>query len=308
MSFVYKADPVRGAEWARLFAERRPDLPFHVWPETGDPAAVRFLAAWQPPPDITTAFPNLEVLFSVGAGVDQFDLGALPPELPVVRMVEPGIVGGMVEYVTFAVLALHRDLPAYLEQQRRGVWQPIRVWPASRRRVGVLGLGELARAVLARLAGFGFVLSGWSRTRRDITGVDCHAGAEGLPAFLSACGILVCLLPLTAGTRGVLNRQLFAALPEGAALVNVGRGGHLVQQDLLEALEAGRLSAAVLDVAEPEPLPAGHPFWTHPRIWLTPHIASMTQPETAVEAVLANLERHARGERMHGLVDRALGY
>ena len=308
MSFVYKADPVRGAEWARLFAERRPDLPFHVWPETGDPAAVRFLAAWQPPPDIATAFPNLEVLFSVGAGVDQFDLGALPPELPVVRMVEPGIVGGMVEYVTFAVLALHRDLPAYLEQQRRGVWQPIRVWPASRRRVGVLGLGELARAVLARLAGFGFALSGWSRTPRGIPGVDCHAGPEGLPAFLSGCDILVCLLPLTDGTRGMLDRRLFAALPEGAALVNAGRGGHLVQQDLLEALEAGRLSAAVLDVAEPEPPPPGHPFWTHPRIWLTPHIASMTQPETAVEAVLANLERHERGEPMAGVVDPARGY
>jgi glyoxylate/hydroxypyruvate reductase A len=210
--------------------------------------------------------------------------------------------------VTFAVLALHRDLPAYLEQQRRGVWQPIRVWPAGRRRVGVLGLGELARAVLARLAGFGFALSGWSRTTRGIPGVDCHAGPEGLPAFLSGCDILVCLLPLTDGTRGMLDRRLFAALPEGAALVNSGRGGHLVQQDLLEALEAGRLSAAVLDVAEPEPPPPGHPFWTHPRIWLTPHIASMTQPETAVEAVLANLQRHARGERMHGLVDRTLGY
>jgi glyoxylate/hydroxypyruvate reductase len=308
MSFVYKADPVRGVEWARLFAERRPDLPFHIWPEIGDPAAVRFLAAWQPPPDIATAFPNLEVLFSVGAGVDQFDLGALPPELPVVRMIEPGIVGGMVEYVTLAVLALHRDLPAYLEQQRRGVWKPIRVWPASRRRVGVLSLGELARAVLARLAGFGFALSGWSRTQHDVPGVDCHAGLEGLPAFLSGCDILVCLLPLTTETRGILNRRLFAALPKGAGLVNAGRGGHLVQQDLLEALKAGQLSAAVLDVADPEPLPGDHPFWAHPRIWLTPHIASMTQPETAVEAVLANLERHARGERMHGLIDRALGY
>lgn len=308
MSFVYKADPVRGAEWARLFAAHRPDLPFHVWPETGDPAAVRYLAAWQPPEDLATCFPNLEILFSVGAGVDQFDLAALPPGLPLVRMVEPGIIGGMVDYVTLSVLALHRDLPAYLDQQRRGVWQPIRVWPAAHRRVGVLGLGELARAVLARLQGLGFRLSGWSRTLRNIPGVDCHAGMAALPAFLAGCDILVCLLPLTAETRGILCRDLFAALPRGAALVNVGRGGHLVQQDLLQALEDGWLSAAILDVAEPEPLPAGHPFWTHPRIWLTPHIASMTQPETAVESVLANLERYARGERMTGLVDRAQGY
>ncbi|MBR0680880.1 glyoxylate/hydroxypyruvate reductase A [Roseomonas eburnea] len=308
MAFLYKADPVRGAEWARLFAERRPDLPFHVWPETGDPAAVRFLAAWVPPADLATRFPNLEVVFSVGAGVDQFDLAALPPHLPLVRMVEPGIIGGMVEYVTMSVLALHRDLPAYLGQQREEVWKPIRVRPAARRRVGLLGLGELGRAVLAALAPFGFALSGWGRSRRVIPGVTCHAGAAELPAFLAGCDILVCLLPLTEETRGILRRDLFAHLPEGAALVNAGRGGHLAQQDLLDALGSGRLSAAILDVAEPEPLPPGHPFWSHPRIWLTPHVASMTQPETAVEAVLENLDRHARGEGLVGLVDRRLGY
>jgi glyoxylate/hydroxypyruvate reductase len=308
MSFVYKADPARGTAWARLFAERRPDLPFHIWPETGDPAQVRFLAAWMPPPDLAATFPNLEVLFSVGAGVDQFDFGRLPPGLPVVRMVEPGIVGGMAEYVSMAILALHRDLPTYLDQQRRGEWRPIRVWPAATRRVGVLGMGELAQAVLARLAPFGFRLSGWSRSRREIPGVACHAGPAELQPFLAGCDVLVCLLPLTAETSGILDRRLFAALPRGAALVNVGRGGHLVQRDLLEALEEGQLSATVLDVAEPEPLPQGHPFWTHPRILLTPHIASMTQPETAVDAILANLERHARGEPMVGLVDRSRGY
>ena len=308
MAFVYKADPVRGAEWARIFAERRPDLPFHVWPETGDPAAVRYLAAWLPPNDMPTRFPNLEVLFSVGAGVDQFDMAALPTQLPLVRMVEPGIIGGMVEYVSMAVLALHRDMPAYRAQQARQDWRAIRVVPALRRRVGILGLGELSRAVLAALAPFGFPLSAWSRSRHEVPGVACHAGAEELPRFLAGCDILVCLLPLTAQTRGILDAALFAQLPAGAALVNAGRGGHLVQQDLLAALDSGRLSAAVLDVADPEPLPPGHPFWTHPRIWLTPHVASQTQPETAVEAVLANLDRHARGEPMVGLVDRVRGY
>jgi glyoxylate/hydroxypyruvate reductase A len=308
MAFVYKADPVRGAEWARIFAERRPDLPFHVWPETGDPAAVRFLAAWLPPEDLAARFPNLEVVFSVGAGVDQFDLAALPAHLPLVRMVEPGIIAGMVDYVSMAVLALHRDMPAYRGQQARREWRAIRVRPAARRRVGILGLGELSRAVLAALAPFGFPLSAWSRSRHAVPGVACHAGSAELPGFLAGCDILVCLLPLTEQTRGILDAALFAQLPHGAALVNAGRGGHLVQQDLLAALDAGQVSAAVLDVTEPEPLPPEHPFWTHPRIWLTPHVASQTQPETAVEAVLDNLIRHARGAPMIGLVDRCRGY
>lgn len=308
MAFLYKADPVLGQQWARLFAERRPDLPFHIWPETGDAAAIRYMAAWVPLPDLATRFPNLEVMFSTGAGVDQFDITTLPAGVPLVRMIEPGIVDAMVEYVTMSVLAIHRDMPDYLGQQREGTWRKIRVRRASTRRVGILGLGELSRAVLAALRPFGFALSGWSRSSRDVPGVTCHAGADALPGFLAECDILVCLLPLTDQTRGVLDRTLFARLPKGAALINTGRGGHLVQQDLLEALGSGQLSSAILDVMEPEPLPPGHPFWSHPRIWLTPHVASMTQPETAVEAVLANLERHARGEPMIGVVDPALGY
>lgn len=308
MAFVYKADPVLGPEWARLFSARRPDLPFHIWPETGEPAAVRYLACWVPEPDFAVRFPNLEVLFSTGAGVDQFDFATLPPGVPLVRMIEPGIIDAMVEYATMAVLAIHRDMPDYLNHQREGVWRKIRVRRAATRRVGVLGLGELGRAVLAALAPFGFVLSGWSRSARDIAGVACHVGEAALPAFLASCDILICLLPLTAQTRGILGRDLFARLPRGAAVVNVGRGSHVVQQDLLEALDSGQLSNAVLDVTDPEPLPPGHPFWTHPRIWLTPHVASMTQPETAVEAVLANLARHDRGEPMLGLVDPTRGY
>ncbi|HEX2541276.1 MAG TPA: glyoxylate/hydroxypyruvate reductase A [Caldimonas sp.] len=306
--FLYKADPERGQQWAEVFRRRAPGLDFRLWPDIGDPERVRFLAAWQPPHDIATRFPKLEVLFSSGAGVDQFHFPALPAGLPVVRMVEPGIIRGMVEYVTHAVLDLHRDMPAYRRQQQRGEWASLPVKRAGERRVGVLGLGSLAQAVLAQLLPFGFDCAGWSRSRHEIGGVRCHAGEQEFDAFLRRTDILVCLLPLTDATRGLLNASLFERLPAGAALVHVGRGPQLVADDLIAALDAGRLSEAVLDVTDPEPLPQGHALWRHPRIRLTPHIASMTQPESAAAVVLDNLRRFEAGEPMVGLVDRDRGY
>ncbi|MDF0492496.1 2-hydroxyacid dehydrogenase [Bradyrhizobium yuanmingense] len=308
MTVLYKANMVRGAEWARFFAERAPDVPFRLWPDIGDPAAVRYLVAWVPPDDIATTFPNLELVFSVGAGVDQFDTTKVPAHIPLVRMLEPGIAETMVEYVTMAVLALHRDLLDFISQQRQQVWREIRITPARRRRVGVVGLGQLGQVVLERLKTFGFPLLGWNRSPREIEGVTCYAGADALPEFLAQADILVCLLPLTDQTRGILNAELFARLPRGAGLVNVGRGPHLVEADLLAALDSGALSGAVLDVTDPEPLPAGHPFWSHPRILLTPHNASMTTPDTAVDFVLDVIARHRRGEELPGLVDRKRGY
>ena len=308
MTVLYKANMVRGAEWATFFAERAPHLPFRLWPDIGDPAEVRYLVAWVPPDDIAATFPNLELVFSVGAGVDQFDATKLPPHIPLVRMLEPGIAETMVEYVTMAVLALHRDLLHFISQQKQQVWREIRITPAKRRRVGVMGLGQLGQAVLERLEAFGFPRLGWNRSPREIKGVTCYAGIDSLPDFLAQTDILVCLLPLTDETRGILNADLFARLPRGACLVNVGRGPHLVEADVLAALDSGVLSGAVLDVTDPEPLPAGHPFWSHPRILLTPHNASMTTPDTAVDYVLDVIARHRRGEDLPGLVDRSRGY
>ena len=308
MALLYKSDPARGAEWKKILAEKAPDLSFRIWPEIGDPAEIRYFVAWMPPDDLATQFPNLELLISVGAGVDHLDLSKLPPDLPVARMVESGIVDGMVEYVSMAVLGLHRDLIDYVAQQRDEVWKQIRVRPAATRRVGVLGLGMLGEASCRMLKNFGFQVAGWSRSRREIEGVTCFAGADELSAFLARTDILVCLLPLTDETRGMLDADLFAQLPKGAKLVNTGRGGHLDQDALLAALDSGQISAAVLDVTTPEPLTKGHPLWSHPRVLVTPHIASMTQPETAVEVVLENLRRHEAGEPLLGLVDRKRGY
>jgi len=308
MAFVYKGEARRGAAWAEQFARKLPQLAFRTWPDIGDPAQVRFLAAWEPPPRIAETLPNLEILFSVGAGVDQFDFSALPPRLTVVRMVEPGLTACMSEYVSWAVLTLHRDIPLYLHQQRRSVWQEHPVRPACTRRVGVMGMGALGRAALATLRQLGFDCAGWNRSRRYEPGIRCYAGEAELGDFLARTDILVCLLPLTVETRGILGRCVFDALPEGAALVNAGRGGHLVEADLLAALERGQLSAAVLDVCQPEPLPQGHPFWDHPRILLTPHVASATQAETAAEALLDNLRRYQVGLPLEGVVDRSRGY
>lgn len=308
MTLLYKADPERGKQWAQHFAQKAPDIPFRLWPDIGDAASVRYLAAWQPPDDPARTLPNLEVIFSVGAGIDQFDLSRVPAHIAVVRMIEPGIVEGMVEYVTQAVLTIHRDLFDYAIQQRERVWREMPVRAAATRRVGVLGLGMLGTAVLERLRLFGFPCAGWSRSAHAIEGVECHAGVETLDAFLARTDILVCLLPLTDATRGLLDKRLFGKLPKGASLINVGRGPQVNQQDLLDALDNGQLQNAILDVTDPEPLPESHPFWTHPRVRITPHIASATRPETAVDVVLDNIRRHRDGLPMLGEIDRKRGY
>ena len=307
-ALVYKANEERGREWREIFAREAPEFEFRMWPEIGDPEAVEYLVLWQPPPDLLESFPNAKALFSVAAGVDHIHLGSLPPDLPLVRMVEPGITQTMVDYVSFAVLALHRNLLDYAEQQRQKIWREIRVRPSGDRRVGVMGMGVLGMAALERLGALGFQRAGWSRTPKELAGVVCYAGGAQLEAFLGGLDLLVSLLPLTAETRGILNARTFDALPRGASLVNVGRGGHLVETDLLRALDEGRLAGAVVDVLEEEPPPEDHPFWTHPRILLTPHIASMTQPRTAAPLVIDNIRRHRRGEPLLNVVDRTRGY
>lgn len=308
MTFLILSFPERVETFRRIFARDLPEVKFAGSRAEVDPAEVRYLMTWVFPDDLQTAYPNLEVVFSVGAGIDQVVNSPLPPGARLVRMIESGLTSLMRDYVVMSVLALHRRLPAYIDQQRRREWVNLPFAWADQRRVGVLGLGELGQAALAALAPFGFPLAGWSRSERRIAGVRCHHGPEGLGAMLAETDILVCLLPLTPETRGILNADLFAQLPQGASLVQVGRGGHMDQDALLAALDSGHLQAAFVDVTDPEPLPAEHPLWSHPGVILTPHVAAHTRAETAAEATVANIRRILAGEAPLGLVDPARGY
>lgn len=309
MTLLFHGLEQRGLAWREIVSARVPQMPFLRWGhDEVDPLTVRYIAAWNAPPEFIAQFPNLEILFSVGAGIDQLPLDALPPQVRVVRMVEQGIITGMAEYVAMACLALHRDLPFFISEQRAGRWSYRHTRLASESRIGIMGLGELGRASLEILRPMGFPLSGWSRSPRVIEGVSCFSGEAGFEAFLAQSDILVCLLPLTDETRGILCRETFAKMPVGSAVVNAGRGGHLIADDLIAALDAGQLRAAMLDVTSPEPLPESHAFYRHPAIFLTPHVAAETRHETAGNVLADNVERLLAGEPLLGEVDRARGY
>lgn len=308
MTLLINLDAPRAMRLRNLLAEYAPEQEVALAAEPHDKARVRHLLTWTPPRDLPS-YPALETVFSVGAGVDQFLSHGLPPNLRLVRLVSADMSAMMREYVTMAVLGLHRDLVGYVERQRRGDWSMVSVPPlASQRRVGFLGLGELAQASIEGLRPFGFPISGWARSPRDLHGVQGFHGPEGLHAMLANTDILVCLLPLTEQTEGILNAALFDALPRGAALVHVGRGRHLVRDDLIAALDREHLRAAVLDVMTPEPLPADDPLWQHPRILLTPHIACITRVEALAPSLAQNLRALDAGESPVGEVDPARGY
>ncbi|MEH6692144.1 MAG: glyoxylate/hydroxypyruvate reductase A [Pseudorhizobium pelagicum] len=301
-------DAERGQRLKQRFREVAPDQVLVLPDDSFEKQDVRHLLTWKIPENLAECV-NLEIIFSVGAGVDQFVATGVPEGVTLVRLIDPGLTAMMQEYVAMAVLSLHRDLPAYVAQQEQAVWKQVSLPPPAReRRVGVMGLGELGKGALAALGNFGFQLSGWARSPHQIAGVDCFHGEDGLQRFLPSVDILVCLLPLTNETRGILNKDLFDRLPNGASLVHAGRGQHLQHDDLLSALETGQLRSAFLDVVDPEPLPDTHPFWRHPQIILTPHVACMTRVEMLATAIAGNLDRHRAGKPMAGVVAVERGY
>ena len=304
MSILYLSTPERGAIFRAQLADALPGTLFYEG-HAPDPAAVTVMIAWTCSRDHFATHPNLALLISLGAGVDQLDLSAVPPHVRVVRMLEPGLPEQMAEWVTMAVLALHRDLPTYLAQARNGLWKPGRNLPARQRRVGIMGMGQLGQAVLSALKPFGFPLTGYSRRGTAPDGVE---GFTDIDAFLARTDLLIGLLPLTAETEGIFNAGFFAKLPYGANFVQAGRGRQLKSADLIAALESGQLASAILDVTDPEPLPVDHPLWQHPHVIITPHIACQTRAEDGARHVVAVIRAWQAGEPIPGLIDRARGY
>ncbi len=294
--------------WRAALCARLPDLDFRIWPELGDPGEIEMALVWRPPPGLLASLPNLRVIFSLGAGIDALLADPTLPDVPLCRMVDPSLTRSMSEYVLALVLFYHRRLDLYAEQQRRARWRMEMPRPAGDTTVGVMGLGELGSDAARSLAAQGFVVRGWSRTRKRIAGVESFAGETELGSFLAGLDIVICLLPLTPATEGILNADLFARLPQGACLVHLARGAHLVEQDLLDAVERDHLRGAVLDVFREEPLPPEHPFWRHPRIRVTPHSASYSLPETGAEVVADNIRRLRAGRPLRHVVRRERGY
>ncbi len=309
MSLVVRVGNSRADWWRDALQELLPEIDCRAWDDAGDKAAVDYAVVWKPPAGGLKTFPNLKVIVSMGAGIDHLLADPeLPRHVPVIRTVGPELTQRMREYVLLHVLRFHRRLPDIEANSAKREWEQIVTPLAQDRPVGILGLGNMGADCARHLAAVGFDVHGWSRRPKRIEGITCHSGSDGLKDLLKVAQILVCLLPLTPETEGILNKDLFAQLPEGACLINAGRGRHLVEADLIPALDSGQLGGATLDVLHEEPGAPDHPFWAHPKILLTPHIASLIDPAAGAKLIAANLRRFIAGQPVADLVDLSRGY
>lgn len=295
--------------WPRMLARAMPTLEVRVWPNAGDQADIEYALVWKPPSDSLRGLPNLKAIFSLGAGVDYLLTHAdLPEDVPLVRLIDPALTEGMTEYVLYHVLRYHRYMGEYEAQQRQRAWRELPQVRPGDRNIGIMGLGVIGNDAAAKLTLLGFSVAGWSRSAKRLPRVRSFFGRDQLEAFLGRSEILVCVLPLTPETEGILNKNTLATLPRGAYVISAGRGGHVIEEDLLAALNSDHIAGATLDVFHTEPLPAEHPFWNHPKVTVTPHVASITNPFTASMQVADNIRRLQQGEALVGVVDRQNRY
>ena len=309
MAILFKTTATALARWRPHLALAFSGHEVRYWPEIGDKSAIDYALVWHPEPGLLAGLPNLKLIVSLGAGVDHVLRDPeLPAHVPILRLVDPYMTQAMREYVTLQVLRLHRQDFAYRAQQALAQWREHDQKNAAERSVGILGFGTLGQDAAHKLKAVGFDVGGWSRSAKDVPGFATYAGAAGLDALLARSEILVSLLPMTPETENLLDARLFARLPRGAGIINAGRGRHLVEADLLAALDSGQISAAVLDVFRDEPLPSDHPFWCHPRVVVTPHVAAETHPPTALPIIAQAIADFAARRPVANLVDRDRGY
>jgi len=292
--------------WMDAIREQQPNVKLYVYPEEHDAQEITYAVTWKHPKGVFNKYPNLEVIASIGAGVDHI---ISDPEIPkkalITRIIDSQLTTDMSSFVLSLVLDKMRNISAHHSAKN---WSPMPYQTTEDEKIGVMGLGELGRAAAQTLSKNGFNVSGWSKTKKQIGGVTTHHDQKGLHDFLKNTSILVCLLPLTPETENILNKELFEKLPKGAYIINVARGEHLVEHDLLEMIDNGHLSGASLDVFRTEPLPQEHPFWKHPKIHITPHIASVTDPKKVVSQLLENYKRMLENKPLKNIVDLKKGY
>jgi glyoxylate/hydroxypyruvate reductase A len=305
---LYRADG-QTDPWVRDFAELLPQAELVTWQEGASAAPCDYAVLWSPPAALLAQLTQVKAIFLQGAGVDAIlKFGDALPEVPIIRLGDAGMGVQMAEYVTHAVLRYFRRFDEYEKQARRGIWAQLPQHAKDDFTVGVLGMGMLGSRVLQALAQFGFPLRGWSRTQKDIAGVDCYSGMETLDRFLAGCRVLVCMLPLTPETNNLLDRARLSLLPQGAYLINVARGAHVAEPDLLTLIRSGHIAGATLDVFRHEPLPAPHPFWEESRITITPHISALTVRRESVVQIAGKIHALESGQPVADVVDRKRGY
>jgi glyoxylate/hydroxypyruvate reductase A len=298
--FLGGEDP---AGWIEEFKRHAPDLEVRSWANRGDTADIDVVLGWRHPKGEPKHYPNLKLISALGAGYEHILGDAERPKgVPVVRLIDFKLTQAMTEYVLLHVLRYHRQLPQFEQFQREGRWVKLPPPDTDARRIGILGLGALGIDAAQRLMALGFPVAGWSRTPKCVDNVEVFHGAAQLDAFAARTDMLVCLLPLNAETRGIIGAKLLAKLPRGAYVINPARGGHVVDADLIAALDSGHIAGATLDVFHTEPLPADHPFWKHPKVTVTPHIASTTNPRSAVPQIVDNIRRVRVGKPLENRV------
>ena len=308
-AIAYISRDTDGVHWKKALEAGLGPLDFRPLDALGDKKDIEIALAWKPPAGLIASFPNVKLIVSLGMGVDHLLADdRLPAGVPIVRIMDEGLVGQMSEYAIYWALRHHREIDKYAASQRARQWKPEDFVDTIDRRIGVMGLGSIGQDTAAKFAALGFPTAGWSRTARTLPGIETFHGADGFQRFLARTDILVDVLPLTRDTRNLLDAKAFAALPKGAYLINMARGGHVVDEALLAALESGQVSGAALDVFNVEPLPADHPYWTHPKVHVTPHIAGATNPRTASPGVIDNIKRLRAGQPLIHTVDPKTGY